>query len=210
MPLNRVGQQYGPWLVVSYSDVKRVSGKLDHAWLCRCFNCLGEQEIRAKRLYHPPVCSCGINKKKRNGRHNMCGTPTYSSWAAMIGRCHQINSGCYERYGGKGVTVCDSWRDFGNFYRDMGKRPSTGYSIDRIDGNKGYSKQNCRWATSEQQANNRKTNRFITFNGERKTLSQWARYTGLNKEAIRYRLDTGWPIEKALTKPSIRGGKHHD
>ena len=121
-------------------------------------------------------------------------------------RCINPKSQDWDLYGGRGITVCDRWKDsFAQFYADMGPKPSAAHSIDRIDSDGHYEPGNCRWATATEQANNWKTrNRRISYNGETLTLPQWAQRLGLSRESLRDRLDSGWSIEKAVTTPAVR------
>lgn len=127
----------------------------------------------------------------------MYGTPTYSSWSAMIGRCSGRTSKP-EHYAAKGVRVCSEWLTFAGFFADMGVRPE-GMTLDRIDNSLGYSKANCRWATSEQQAQNRSNSVLISFNGKTQTARAWSREIGVSDTAIRARLRKGWPVEMVLS-----------
>ena len=138
----------------------------------------------------------------------------------MIARCYYPTSKDYPKYGARGTTVCDRWRfgengksGFECFYEDMGDIPFDGATLDRIDGTKGYSKENCRWATLEQQANNKKTSRLLTVNGETLTIKQWSRISGVGDKTILYRLKHGVPPEKAVfMKPdrSTALGERHE
>lgn len=115
--------------------------------------------------------------------HKMSGTRTYSSWYQMKHRCDNKNSVDFERYGGRGIKYDRRWKKFENFLEDMGERPN-GMSIDRIDNNKGYSKENCRWSTSREQMNNRRCSKTVVFNGIKKTLTEWGRELGIPKGTI--------------------------
>lgn len=130
----------------------------------------------------------------------------YRVWAGMKVRCANPKSQDWHRYGGRGIAVCDRWRDsFENFYADMGPRPSSKHSIDRIDSDGNYEPANCRWATSKEQANNWKTrNRRITHNGETLSIPEWAERLGITRESLRDRLDAGWSVSDALTTPAVR------
>jgi hypothetical protein len=135
--------------------------------------------------------------------HGKCRTSVYSTWCAMITRCHNPNSKSYPGYGGRGIHVCERWRKFENFYADMGDRP-VGMTLDRRDGNLGYSPDNCRWATAKEQRANTKTVRLLSFNGETLNVTEWAVRLGINPSSLTERLDRGWPLEIALTT-----GKSH-
>jgi len=115
----------------------------------------------------------------------------------MKQRCLNKSKHKYPQYGGRGITICERWLSFANFYGDMGRKPEN-RTLDRIDVNGNYEPTNCRWATVEQQMNNTTKSRRITCNGETKTLQQWANFVGSKRETIAYRLNAGWPIEKSL------------
>jgi len=124
--------------------------------------------------------------------------PTYKSWQAMKSRCKCKTSGNYGRYGAQGITYDPSWEQFDNFIEDMGERP-IGKTLDRIDGGKGYDKNNCRWSTPSEQQSNRKNCMHITYNGVTKTSAEWSKSLGLAKGAVWNRIKSGWTVEKAVT-----------
>jgi hypothetical protein len=127
--------------------------------------------------------------------------PLYPTWSAMINRCSNPNKQGYENYGGRGITVCDSWKDFGQFCEDMGDKPE-GTSLDRIDNNKGYSPDNCKWSTRFEQNRNTRANRYLTANGKTQIMADWASETGLSEQVIKRRIDVyGWSEQDALTTP---------
>lgn len=122
----------------------------------------------------------------------------------MRARCYNKNNDAYENYGGRGITVCERWigKDgFFNFLNDMGERPSDGHSIDRIDNEKGYSPENCKWATKAEQLNNKRNNRKVLICGEEMTATQAAKKYGVSPAMVLSRLRQGWPIEEALNTP---------
>jgi hypothetical protein len=120
----------------------------------------------------------------------------------MRKRCEKENAVNYYRYGGDGISVCAEWKTYEAF---SAWAHANGYSeeltLDRIDGTKGYSPDNCRWATYEEQAHNTRSNRRISYNGEELTMSEWAKRFGLNTTTLFARLKRGWSVEKALTTP---------
>lgn len=126
-------------------------------------------------------------------------TRTYRSWCEMRQRCMNPRSKNYPRYGGRGINICPEWDSFEKFYDDMGKCPPA-HSIDRINNNSGYSKENCRWATALEQAQNTRSVILLTFEGETHCVREWARRIGIWNNALRERLKRGWPLEKALAK----------
>ena len=131
-------------------------------------------------------------------KHGMYGTPTYGSWSSLRSRCNDKNHHKYKRYGGRGITVCDSWNEFINFHKDMGTRPD-GTTIDRIDNNKGYSPDNCRWATREEQDNNKSNNRYIEWCDIILTASQWSRVFEIPRKRLAFRLWRGKSVEETMT-----------
>ena len=124
-------------------------------------------------------------------------------WSSMKARCYNINCKVYNRYGGRGITICSRWLEsFENFVEDMGIRPEKGYSLDRIDNDKGYSKENCRWATSKQQNRNRRDIPYIEYKGESKSVAEWSEITGIKITTLWTRIYTrNWSIEKAMEEP---------
>jgi hypothetical protein len=174
-------------------------------WLCKC-RCGNESQVPANRLLSGHVRSCGCLKRERmakgtNFRHGLSYTRTHAIWAAMKSRCTNKNQKCYPRYGGRGVSVCERWQSFDMFYADMGTVPE-GHSLDRIDTNGNYEPGNCRWATKYTQANNTRTNRFLSFNGETRTIAEWERHLGLPANCIGNRIRKHkWTVERALTTP---------
>ncbi len=128
----------------------------------------------------------------------------YNARIAMISRCYNPNNLEFRNYGGRGIHVCRRWRHTANglrnFLSDMGPRPSDKHSIDRIDNDGNYTPANCRWATCAQQATNKRTNNRITYKGETKCVSEWARIFHMTYKLLWTRLSRGWPIEKALTQ----------
>ena len=128
-------------------------------------------------------------------------TPEYQSWCNMNQRCNNPNDPKFADYGGRGIKVCERWTDFSIFLADMGMRPE-GTTIDRIDADKGYSPENCRWATKRQQQNNRRANVFIEIDGETLTLAEWSLRLGRNYKTVQARIKRGWNPVKALKKPN--------
>jgi len=122
----------------------------------------------------------------------------------MRKRCYQKNSTKFYLYGAQGITVCTSWlNSFTAFLADMGSKPTPQHTIDRYPNNDGnYEPDNCRWATPREQANNRRSNITLEYNGERKTLAEWVCQLGLGRNIIRRRLKKGWPIALALLSPT--------
>lgn len=201
--INRIGERHGRLVVVSRSENKiEPSGAIRAQWFCQC-DCGNTVITSGQSLSRGSTKSCGCITKemrKAEAKHGMYRTSEFRIWNTMLQRCTNQNNTAYKSYGGRGITVCDRWRKFENFFSDMGPRPE-GMTLEREDNNKGYEPGNCKWATRLAQANNRRTNVLITFDGETKTASEWGRITGLGKEAVLRRIGSGWSVKKALTEP---------
>jgi hypothetical protein len=112
----------------------------------------------------------------------------------------------YDLYGGRGIKVCEQWRDFENFLADMGEQPS-GKSLDRIDNDGDYEPGNCRWATAKQQSRNRGNNRLLAYGGKTRCVTEWAEMTGMGSSVIYGRLSRGWTVKATLTTPVDLGNR---
>jgi len=131
-----------------------------------------------------------------NYKHGLSDTGAYASWKSMMHRCYRERTAHYERYGGRGIKVCDQWHDFDKFYADMGDRPE-GRSLDRIHNDQDYTPENCRWATTQQQARNRNSNHVLCC----RTLVEWAELAGMNRSTLSRRIHADWPLKRALCTP---------
>lgn len=173
-------------------------------WLCEC-DCGKLKVVDGNNLKNGHVSSCGCYRRQlatqKNLTHGMTKTKAYLAWRNLKSRCENIHDIRYGMYGGRGIAVCNEWRSFEGFYQDMGDAPE-GMSIDRINNDGPYCKENCQWATNEEQCNNKSTNHVISFNGETRTMTQWARKIGIMPDTLERRINKlRMPIEKALTMP---------
>lgn len=135
-----------------------------------------------------------------NFKHGMRQTPIYETWKSMHARCGNPNNPAYKNYGGRGIKVCKRWFDFMSFFNDMGHRPK-GKSLDRKNNNRGYGKDNCRWATTMEQSKNSRRTRTLSVKGHRYHISEYCRLMGVSHNTIRSRLYRGWSLRKAVTYP---------
>lgn len=189
------GKKYGNWTVLSYDKTQ----KSVTYWSCVCI-CGKKKSIAGKSLREGRSTSCGCTKKPKV-KHGMAATKTYKSWHAMIQRCE--GKGGHESYPARGITVCDAWINFDGFFADMGIRPN-GSTLDRVDNKKGYSKDNCRWATPKEQSNNRNNTKYVTVHGETMPLIYACQKYNIGISAIRHRLRKLMSDQDAFTKP-LRG-----
>lgn len=153
--------------------------------------------------------SCGCFKKEidqnRFKIHGMSSSAEYTSWTGMISRCECITNKKYHLYGGRGITVCDRWRhSFENFFNDMGPKPNSKFSIDRIDVNGNYEPSNCRWADQKTQCRNKRTTVFIENNGEKIKLSDYVEKRGVSYQTIASRIENNYPIHKDIRNAGAR------
>lgn len=139
--------------------------------------------------------------KRSFRKHGLSYAPEYRAWQQMRLRCLDPEHAAYASYGGRGITVCDRWReDPAAFIADLGPKPSPKHELDRIDNDKGYEPGNCRWVTRKVNDRNRRSNRFVTFRGETLTIAEWCERLGLPGDTVRWRLSR-WTVEEALTTP---------
>lgn len=174
-------------------------------WECQCA-CGVLTITNGYRLKTGATTSCGCAARERSSgqlrTHGMSRTPEYAAWSQARARCRDVTHQAYRHYGGRGITVCAAWdRDFRAFLSDMGLRPSRKHTLDRIDNDGPYAPGNCRWVTMQQQHNNRRRNVRLTWNGEQHTIAEWARITGISRQALYQRMRYGWTVERALTTP---------
>lgn len=198
-----LGKQFGNLTVVR--GYKIVNSRMVVEAVCSCGN---EREVRANSLKTGIVKSCGCLQPqvvaKRNFKHGLCKGdkhPLFGVWSSMKARCYNPNAARFDRYGGRGIKVCDRWlNSFATFVEDMGPRPE-GCSIDRIDNNGHYEPGNCRWATKVTQSRNTSVKRFIEFRGRRLRLVDWSRLLNVPISTLHLRLRK-MPPHEAL---AIRG-----
>jgi len=168
-------------------------------WLAKC-DCGNRWAGDHYSVRSGRVKSCGCYNKTSHQTHGNSRHPLYGIWAGMMKRCYSRTCRAYRNYGGRGIVVISRWHDFKNFVADVYPRPVDS-SLDRVDNNGPYSLENCRWASREQQSNNTRANRVLRFNGESKTVSEWARAIGVKRSTLNARLnDYHWTVEKALTR----------
>ncbi len=181
--------------------------------LCRC-DCGAEKSVQPGKLKSGQTLSCGCLARERAAEvhrtHGMTHSPEYRSWLAMRNRCYREDDISFHIYGGRGISVCERWRDcFEAFYEDMGPRPP-GMTLDRIEAGRNYEPANCRWATPREQADNTRVARKMLVDGSRINLSEAARRSGLSRAALRRRMRQGMPIEAAMVAPidKTQGSRH--
>jgi len=135
--------------------------------------------------------------------------PWYGSYRSMMDRCYREKNCNYNRYGARGIEVCEEWHNIENFEKWVEENPYfEGATIDRIDVNGNYEPSNCRWSTMKKQCNNRSNTLYITYNGETHTISEWAEITGINRSTLNNRYYKGWTIESMLTLTSCQGNQY--
>lgn len=192
------GQRFGRWTALRRIPPAKPGGC---KWVCQC-DCGAEREVYLSHLRRGASRSCGCFAVEAHTRHGEANTVLYRRHKAMLARCYNPNHKQFHDYGGRGIGVCDEWRDYENFSRWS---RSSGYrrelELDRIDNDADYSPDNCRWVTHRQNMNNMRTTKWLRIGGERITISNAARRYGIKKNTIRTRLRAGWTDEEAVTVP---------
>lgn len=201
---DRTGESFGRLTILSRGEI--ASGR-NYYWVCECA-CGNTTKVTYSNLKSGSVVSCGCFSKERLTKHGGAKHPLYQTWNGMMQRCHNPGDKNYAGYGGRGIEVCDRWKDFRNFSADMSPKPK-GTSIDRIDNDKGYFLENCRWADNQTQASNKRNNNYAIVKGSKVTLSQVARENNMCFATLHDRIyKTGMTLSQAIEKPIMKAKKH--
>jgi hypothetical protein len=209
MKTSLVGQTFGIRLVVADTGRRTASGSV--VWRSCCVECGDEKELIARELRKVKYPSCGCIPLPGPRKHGACESREYKAWCAMRRRCDDRRSKNYARYGGAGITYDPRWRVFLNFFADLGSCPPC-YTLERRNNAVGYMPGNCYWADRKAQANNVSRNRHLEWNGEQRTMAQWADdprlvALGITYFMLRARLNVlKWSVEKAMTTPRVQMG----
>lgn len=206
-----VGAKIGRWTVLEPSEPKHYGKRIKPSWLCVC-ECGSHGVVTDFSLSRGASNSCGCLQReiaktfKVTHGETLGGgkSPEYKAWCAMRERCNNPANKRYESYGGRGITVCDEWTSFDNFLLDMGRRPTSRHSLDRINNNMGYSPGNCRWALPHEQMTNRNITRFIEIDGVSVPLATVSKDCGIPANTLRARILKGWPTDRAVNEPVRR------
>lgn len=212
------GQVFGDWTILKESPPRDFpSGQKQRVVGCRCV-CGVEKFVQLNSIQNGRSVGCGCKRNLDNScratthgcSHRNRSLSGYSTWINMRERCLNPKGKHYHYYGGRGISICEAWQNsFEKFQSDMGPKPK-GASLDRIDNSKGYSPENCRWATSIEQNRNTRSNRLIEFRGEVKCFTEWCEVFGINPGTLYNRLNRfGWSVEDALTKPVQRSASRN-
>jgi hypothetical protein len=200
-----LGMTFGRYSVVSQAE----NGPRGHTrWNCRCA-CGKEKIVLSYSLKEGTAksCGCGTIEALTTHGHSSRGkvTSEYLSWLNIHVRTKSKKYRDYDRYGGRGITVCEQWATFEGFIKDMGYKPSTKHSLDRINNDLGYFPENCRWATKKEQSDNRSNCIKVTYRGETKGLMEWSDTLGIKYRTLLRRYHSGYPLEE-LFSPDLHSG----
>lgn len=193
--MSLIGQKFERLTVIKEAPRNPQHNKPTRMWECLC-DCGKTAIVTTVRLRNGTTRSCGCIRSK----HGLYKHPVRRTWNNMIQRCTNPNNSSWEDYGGRGITVCDRWREFQNFIDDMGV-PEKGLTIERKDVNGSYCIENCEWVPASQQARNTRRNKSVEWNGKTQCLAQWGEELGMDARILGQRIRSGWPVEKALTTP---------
>jgi hypothetical protein len=201
------GTKFGRWTVLESTEMRQYrSGGKQLFIECQC-DCGTVQFVGSYKLRIGHSRSCGCLQAEVTAERNLThgysggeGTRIYRVWGKMLARCENPKNPAFTDYGGRGITICERWHTFENFLEDMGE-PSPGLTIDRLDNDKGYFKENCAWRTPKEQARNRRNSIILTYNGMTMTLIEWSEMLDLSYRMLRARHLNGWSTERILTEP---------
>lgn len=205
-----IGRRFERLVVLSAGP--RMYARRHRSWIVRC-DCGAERAVAEKSLLEGRTRSCGCLQAElkrarmalpKADRHL---TPEYRAWRNMRYRCNSPGCRFFHNYGGRGIRVCERWDSYEAFLEDMGTRPSSRHTLERIDNNGNYEPKNCRWATYFDQSRNRRTNRIVSHRGHVGTLTDVSRAMGLPLKIVSVRLFNGWDLARALDTPWVRRPK---
>lgn len=196
------GYRFGTRTIICEVASDYYRGKRKRVFLCRC-DCGAERTLRKGLILHCAGVSCGCIFGIEH--HGDAGIPIYAVWNSIIARCENENSEAYGDYGGRGISICDSWRNsFQAFKTDMGKKPHGGM-VERIDNDGDYCPENCRWATRLEQARNKRNNIVLTVKGQSRCIREWEDIKGMTRTTIWQRINKlHWSPERAVMTPQKR------
>lgn len=198
MKIDITGQRFGK--LVALKDVGSNGNNI--LWKCKC-DCGNNIIVPSSRLRSGNTKSCGCLQIASVTTHGKSKTRLYRIWHGMKTRCNLVQDKRYKDYGGRGIKVFHEWdTNFLSFYNwAIANGYKDNLSIDRIDNNGNYCPENCRWASAKQQMNNTRYNHLVEYNNEVKTVREWAKTLNIPEQRLYHRLNDGWPIKDALTKP---------
>lgn len=202
------GMKFNMWTALERTGKNKSGG---YMWRCRC-DCGAERIVEGRSVRIGTSKCCGCTRGKNNAwnvKHGGKKERLYSVWKSMKSRCLNKNDPSYNRYGGRGISICSDWLDYAKFRNwalFSGYDPKSEYrkcTLDRINNDGNYCPENCRWVTQKIQNNNRSSNHYVTnSDGVSRTLSGWAETTGIRKDTLRRRIFVmNWNVDRALTEP---------
>lgn len=198
-----LGNKFNRLTVSSFSHVNK---RRNYVFNCTC-DCGNSTQVTGAAIRSGSTKSCGCYQKDRAAEyqrtHGLSKTNEYDIYMKILHRCYNNNDKRWNRYGGRGIVVCDEWlgsKGFTNFISSMGNRPSKIHSVGRINNDGPYSPENCRWETQDEQSSNKENSVIYSHNGESRCLSQWAKALGMTSGALKKRVNK-WGIHEAFSRP---------
>lgn len=202
--IDLTGQPFERLTVLRRGQNRKTSAR----WICEC-SCGTICTVDSADLRRKKAKSCGCIQReiaqalgKTRATHGLADSPEYRMWNGIKKRCLTPTAQNYSYYGGRGITICDAWKEsFQKFYDDMGPRPTPQHTIERRSNDLGYDKENCYWATVIEQAHNRRNNHMITIENATRCLVEWLEIYHIGRSTFSYRVNHGWSLARALTTP---------